>query len=444
MDRVPKNIRQIGGREERVKIYMEDYVSTYLRKLQEEREENGAVGMLTGQWQTEEGDNCGFLSGAMEITQADMERGQLQMTEEAWKEAYGILGTYFSGQELCGIFVCEGICRRFRRQALFAAVREHLPDQQEALLYILTEEGEEILYRITHKAEERLQGYYCYFERNEPMQQYMMEHLRPRRVEEEAVIRHRQKEGDLGDSVESFRDHMRRQQEEKQERKSGRNIFRLCAVMAAAVFVCGLLLMQKEQGGIQTEDLLARLKIDASQLLQASALPVGTEEEMAGTGEHYVSGSVVVEEIPGNVYPTEEETSGEMEEENSEENAEEHADDGSEESNRENVGANAEENAGDGADSEKGETAVEGSETMNAGETAAGSENESTVSEETESGSSEAPASTGVIYVVQAGDSLYSISRKFYGTEAMVATIQEMNQLSNADLIKEGQELILP
>ena len=47
-------------------------------------------------------------------------------------------------------------------------------------------------------------------------------------------------------------------------------------------------------------------------------------------------------------------------------------------------------------------------------------------------------------YIVEAGDSLYSISRKFYGTEAMVAKIQELNGLSNADLIKEGQSILLP
>ena len=46
MERIPKNIRQIGGREERIKAYLEDYVSTYLRKLQEEQEENGAAGVL--------------------------------------------------------------------------------------------------------------------------------------------------------------------------------------------------------------------------------------------------------------------------------------------------------------------------------------------------------------------------------------------------------------
>lgn len=48
MEGIPKNIRQIGGREERIRTYMEDYVNTYLRKLQEEREETGAVGIFGG------------------------------------------------------------------------------------------------------------------------------------------------------------------------------------------------------------------------------------------------------------------------------------------------------------------------------------------------------------------------------------------------------------
>ncbi|MBQ1931666.1 MAG: LysM peptidoglycan-binding domain-containing protein, partial [Lachnospiraceae bacterium] len=41
-------------------------------------------------------------------------------------------------------------------------------------------------------------------------------------------------------------------------------------------------------------------------------------------------------------------------------------------------------------------------------------------------------------------DSLYSISRRFYGTEEMALVIQQMNHLENADLIKVGQELQLP
>ena len=77
MERIPKNIRQIGGREEKLKTYVEDYVGTYLRKLQEEREENGAVGMLAGQWQRDGDNECVFISGALEVHGAHTDGGGL-------------------------------------------------------------------------------------------------------------------------------------------------------------------------------------------------------------------------------------------------------------------------------------------------------------------------------------------------------------------------------
>ena len=81
MERMPKNVRQIGGREERLKVYMEDYVSTYLRKLQEERGEEAAVGMLVGTWQEDEKSGCYFISGAAEMKSAQTEGGRLELPD---------------------------------------------------------------------------------------------------------------------------------------------------------------------------------------------------------------------------------------------------------------------------------------------------------------------------------------------------------------------------
>ncbi len=452
----PKNIRQIGGREDRCKVYMEDYVNTYLRRIQETQEENGMAGVLVGS--TEESI---FISGAMALPKADLNGGRVYLSQDAWTECYEILGTYFSGQDLCGIFVCEGSCRRFRRQALFGVVREMFPDK-EALLYLLTEDGEEILYRVSARGEERLQGYYCYFERNEAMQEYMMDNLPQRRVEWEETYQrktakswqaeeshqpvfqseerspgdlyrsYRQgKEGSLGDPVHSFRRKMDQQKGRQKEspvaQKSGRSIVALCAVMAVVIFVSGLGLVYREQGGVQMKDLLERLHIDPSRLAAVSAWPDETGEryeesgdeadrkegdavsEQAGTGS-----GVVVEEIPGNVFPTEpveESTEPSLAEETVLE-----------------------------------ETVLEESmaeETMT--ESASqGAIEESPTDPEEEEVTLTLPVGTGVIYVVRAGDSLYSISRRFYGTDEMVSVIQQLNELSNADLIKEGQELLLP
>ncbi len=454
MERIPKNVRQIGGREERLKVYMEDYVSTYLRKLQEERGENAAAGMLVGSWQEDEKNGCFFISGAVEMRSARTEGGRLQLPEEAWTESYESLGTYFSGQELCGIFVCEGLCQRLRRQALFAAVRDNFPDNEQTLLFVLSEEGEEILYRITRKNEERLQGYFCYFERNEAMQEYMMDNLPKHQVEKEELpgrrkipqetepetekgYRHaerndiggrlsgyggrvRENEGSLGDPAESFRERMRRQQEEKKARKSSRGLFGLCAVMAAVVFASGLLLMQRENGGIQVEDILDRLKINASEILPVSGdIQESEENEEEGSTAAYDGQPVMVEEIPGNVYPTGDEGEG---------------------------GADGTQTAGGENGENVTETPTEPSTqppTEAPTEAPAESPTEAPAQAPSQPEETE-PVSAGLTYVVEAGDSLSSISRKFYGTDAMVSVIQEMNGLSNADLIKEGQVLNLP
>ena len=425
MEHIPKNIRQIGGNEERVKIYMEDYVSTYLRRVAETQEENGVSGFLVGNWQQEGSVPCAFVGGAMAVSQVTMEGGQVCFSSEAWNEGYRSLGTYFSGEELCGLFVCEGSCRRFRKQALFAAVRECFPDQQ-AVLYLLTEEGEEVVYRILPRGEERLQGYYCYFERNEAMQDYMVDHLPERRVEREIsqngwrqnVQTGHEKEGSLGqpmDPVFSFRRKMdRKNGMSAQKRKAtGRGIPAVCAVMALVIVLSGMGLAYRGRSGVQIGDILSRLHIDPQMLAAVSVLPQETGEHYVGREmnqnqedrEEELSAGILVEEVPGNVFPTEDEE--------------------------------AETSEPESMESETAEPEHTEQETTQPEVT----QPEATKPETTEAALS---VGTGVLYTVKEGDSLYSISRRFYGTEEMAVVIQQMNHLENADLIKVGQELQLP
>lgn len=55
------------------------------------------------------------------------------------------------------------------------------------------------------------------------------------------------------------------------------------------------------------------------------------------------------------------------------------------------------------------------------------------------------PASTGsVAYVIQSGDTLTAISMRQYGTDIRVADICNLNRISNPDDIKQGQVIMLP
>jgi nucleoid-associated protein YgaU len=53
-------------------------------------------------------------------------------------------------------------------------------------------------------------------------------------------------------------------------------------------------------------------------------------------------------------------------------------------------------------------------------------------------------AGAGQTYTVQRGDTLFSISRKFYGNHSMVNQIASVNGLTDKNRINVGQQLVLP
>ena len=65
--RLPKNIRQIGDRDDVVKLYVEDYVNTYLKRLFPTGGQDLRVGLLLGSSEQYEGVPYIFIDGALEM-----------------------------------------------------------------------------------------------------------------------------------------------------------------------------------------------------------------------------------------------------------------------------------------------------------------------------------------------------------------------------------------
>ena len=65
-------------------------------------------------------------------------------------------------------------------------------------------------------------------------------------------------------------------------------------------------------------------------------------------------------------------------------------------------------------------------------------------SQKTEEPSSQPASSGAVAYVIQPGDTLTAISVRQYGTDIRVADICNLNKISNPDDIKQGQVIMLP
>ena len=65
--KLPKNIRQIGERDEVVRLYLEDYVNTYLKRLYPQGGQDLRVGLLLGSSEVQDGTPYIFIDGAMEM-----------------------------------------------------------------------------------------------------------------------------------------------------------------------------------------------------------------------------------------------------------------------------------------------------------------------------------------------------------------------------------------
>ncbi len=113
--KLPKNIRQIGERDQAVKLYMEDYVNTYLKRLYPKAGQDLRVGLLLGVSEEHDGTPYLFVDGAMEMEDVTEEQGQVVFTEAAWKKAYQLMEQMFPKRVVLGWFLCAAVFVRRSR-----------------------------------------------------------------------------------------------------------------------------------------------------------------------------------------------------------------------------------------------------------------------------------------------------------------------------------------
>ena len=97
IDILPKNIRQIGEPDHRLRLYMEDFVSTYLQKTAGYKPELNRVCMLYGVEKEKNGHPVLFVQSAARIELTGVMKAD-SMQEPDWKAAEGIRRKYFPGQ----------------------------------------------------------------------------------------------------------------------------------------------------------------------------------------------------------------------------------------------------------------------------------------------------------------------------------------------------------
>ena len=101
---LPKNVRQIGNVSDNPKIYVEDYVDTYLNQLREKAKEQPVGVILAGEVLELEDEKAVFVSGAVQMQELSEKDGKLEIGLTAQRA-----GTLFTER----IF-SDGTAKRYR------------------------------------------------------------------------------------------------------------------------------------------------------------------------------------------------------------------------------------------------------------------------------------------------------------------------------------------
>ena len=173
--RLPRNIRQIGEPGRYKKIYIEDYVSTYLKRLTGQQETEGKAAVLLGRYETIGDGLVLFISGAMELKQEPPCGEELLIRQNAWEEVLKEKKQYFPDLEPVGWYISRN---GFSVGLNHALIKTHLAffEESNRVLYVMDGiEREDAFYMNENGCMNRQKGYYMYYTKNPYMQTYMIE-----------------------------------------------------------------------------------------------------------------------------------------------------------------------------------------------------------------------------------------------------------------------------
>ena len=176
---LPKNVRQIGNVSDNPKIYVEDYVDTYLNQLREKAREQPVGVILTGELLKLEDENAVFVSGAVQMKEVKTNGNDIEITDEIMKEAKEEAARFFPECRIVGWGIIEDGSPMSRNREIM-----------------------------------QMGGHYIYYEKNPEMQNYMINTRRENGVTPSEVVEDR--------AAKDFRSAVREKMEYKEQHQSSK------------------------------------------------------------------------------------------------------------------------------------------------------------------------------------------------------------------------------
>ena len=407
---LPKNIRQIGLAGENYRIYIEDYVYTFLHRAAQakcqQEEDSGILAVFLGENRWQSGTGYTFIRGALLADAGEITEEHIEITQNMWQKIHEEQEKYFEGQEIVGWFLARQSLPMMVSE-LIGKVHRNQFGGEKILMLMDTAEQEEAFFRYENNFLVRQSGYYIYYEKNTQMQNYMLE--------KNPEIQEESQETVQDDAVRAFRSLIqKKKKEEPEETEEKTSVFSYAATacIVLALAVVGVRFYRNYQVGQNIEGETRTASADIMQETEITQIPAASVQQVTPTSWAELTESPkITPTAEPTLIPT--------------------------------VTISAEEAQiyKEESDTRKAQRRIQQKKQNK--EESTGQDNSGQASSDQDSETTSAMQTRGS-YTIRPGDTLYQISIENYGTMDKVADICRANGISENEIIYPGQIIVLP
>ncbi len=384
---LPKNIKQMGNIDDDLKIYMEDYVFTYLQQYSKHSNGEERIAVLIGDSYTIDGNNVLFINGAVKGEHTIIEDGMVKLTKKSFDYINEQIDKYFKNSNIIGWFYSQPGFSDYINDGYINYHRENFSKENQ--VFFLSDPLENIggFYRLYNNDFKAINGFIIYYEKNEAMSEYMLNNKTTNnridednfKAKDERLINMSRRKTSINKNIHSLNEY-----------KKMSNIFgSLSAVLFLICFIMGAGLIQSDDKIAELEKRLVKLD-DSYRYILSQIKDDNVQSVFAQNSSKYSE-------------PSSEQTS-------SLSTADTHT---------------------------TQQTTVLTTEVSNISTT-------QIIDKTSETTSKNKSQQNLKKYEVKEGDSLELISKKFYGDRSKIEEIMSINGLDNPNTIYVGKTLLLP
>lgn len=228
----PKNVRQIGNVSDEPKIYVEDYVDTYLNQLRTKAATEAAGAVLTGEITEQEGQPVVYICGALQIKGIEVKGTEIVIGEDAQQTFEEERAQYFPDSQIVGWCLIEtGHPMSLNR----GAVKVHnkwFAEENTIFIWKDAVERDEMFFAYKYGDLMQMGGHYIFYEKNPAMQNYMIDTRRQNGVTPSEMVEDR--------AAKDFRSAVREKLEDKEQRQNSRFAYVTSILLVVVVLAIGV------------------------------------------------------------------------------------------------------------------------------------------------------------------------------------------------------------